>query len=56
MMGVFEDCERTMAELNYFFFKTLYLWTTALDFNFLSFHDLLNLFFSFWLDVSLVTP
>jgi hypothetical protein len=27
----FEDSERTVAELKFFFFKTLYHWTVALD-------------------------
>jgi hypothetical protein len=40
----FEDNEKTLAELNYFFFKVLYHWTATLDFNLLSFHDFLDLF------------
>jgi hypothetical protein len=32
-----------VIELKSFFFKNLYYWTTALDFNMLSFHDLLEL-------------
>jgi hypothetical protein len=40
----FKDRKRIMAELKSFFVKTLYLWTAALDFNFLSFHNFLNLF------------
>jgi hypothetical protein len=40
----FEDNEKTVAEFKSFFFKTLYHWTAALDFNVLSFHDFLDLF------------
>jgi hypothetical protein len=39
----FEDCERTVVELKSFF-KILYHWTIALDFNLLSFHNFLELF------------
>jgi hypothetical protein len=39
------DHERTVVELKYFFFNTLYLWTNALDFaNVLGFHEFLDLF------------
>jgi uncharacterized membrane protein (DUF373 family) len=44
MINVFEDHKRTVVKLKSFFFKTLYLWTTALDFYMPSFHNFLNLF------------
>jgi hypothetical protein len=52
----FEDRERTVVELKYFFFNTLYFCTIAFVFpNLLSFHDYsFFFFFSFYLDVSLV--
>jgi hypothetical protein len=34
----FEDHERTLVELNDLFFKTLYHWATAFDFNIYNFH------------------
>jgi hypothetical protein len=39
----FEHYESLVTELKSFFFKNLYYWTTVLDFNMLSFHDLLEL-------------
>jgi len=44
MINVFEDHKRTVVKLKSFFLKTLYLWTTALDFYMPSFHNFLNLF------------
>jgi hypothetical protein len=42
----FEDCERMLGELKDFFFKILYLWTTAFDANISSFDVFLELFSS----------
>ncbi|KAG2721870.1 hypothetical protein I3843_02G085900 [Carya illinoinensis] len=38
---IFEDHERSSEEFRSFFWKTLFLWAIALDFNGLSFHDFL---------------
>ena len=37
----FEDKERSMEELKVFFFRTLCIWTIAVDFNGLELHDFL---------------
>jgi hypothetical protein len=43
----FEDHKRTMKELKYFYFNTLYLWTAAyISSLVLSFHDFFVLFSS----------
>jgi hypothetical protein len=43
----FENRERTQEEIKYFFFKTLYLWTTAFVFSLvISYHDFLIMFSS----------
>jgi hypothetical protein len=42
----FEDRERTLEKLKYFFFNTLFLWTAAfISLSVLSFHDLFVLFY-----------
>jgi hypothetical protein len=40
----YKDLESTVVKLKSFFFKTLYYWTAALNLNWLSFHDFLDLF------------
>jgi hypothetical protein len=40
----FEDIERMVTELKFFFLKILFHWTTSLDFNLLSFHDFFDMF------------
>lgn len=37
----FEDKECSLDELGSFFFKTLFLWASTIDFNELSFNDFL---------------